>query len=66
MTAATRDDSFEHEAWNHGDSLRDVLILEARNPYLGDTEKTALTLLSNAISDWERPVLEKWLGPTGV
>ena len=60
------DDSFEHEAWNHGDSLRAVLILEAWNPYLSDTEKTALTLLCNAISDWERPVLEKWLGPTGV
>lgn len=60
------DDSFEHEAWNRSDSLRAVLILEAWNPYLSDTEKTALTLLCNAISDWEQPVLEKWLGVTGV
>lgn len=60
------DDSFEHEAWNRSDSLRAVLILEAWNPYLSDTEKTALTLLCNAISDWEQPVLEKWLGASGV
>ncbi len=60
------DDSFEHEAWNRGDSLRAVLILETWNPNLSGAEKTALTLLCNAISDWEQPVLEKWLGPAGV
>ena len=60
------DDSFEHEAWNRSDSLRAVLILETWNPHLSETEKTALTLLCNAISDWEQPVLEKWLGPAGA
>jgi len=57
------DDSFEHEAWNRSDSLRAVLILEVWNPYLSDVEKKTLTLLCNAISDWEQPILEKWLGP---
>ncbi len=60
------DDSFEHEAWNRSDGLRAVLILETWNPHLSETEKTALTLLCNAISDWEQPVLEKWLGPAGA
>ena len=60
------DDSFEHEAWNRSDSLRAVLILEVWNPHLSETEKTALTLLCNAISDWEQPVLEKWLGPAAA
>ena len=60
------DDSFEHEAWNRSDSLRAVLILEAWNPYLSDIEKTALTALCNAISEWEQPLLEKWLGSAGA
>lgn len=27
------DDSFEHEAWNHGDRARTILLLDFRNPY---------------------------------
>ncbi len=44
------DDSFEHEAWNKGDSLRAVLILEAWHPDLTQPERELLGLAFSAFS----------------
>ena len=36
------DDTIEHEAWNHGNGLRAVLIFDVWNPYLTDDERALL------------------------
>jgi aspartate beta-hydroxylase len=36
------DDTIEHEAWNHSDQRRAVLILDAWNPHLSEDECTAI------------------------
>ncbi len=46
------DDSFEHEAWNRGDSVRVVLIFEVWHPDLTESEARALTALSACIDRW--------------
>jgi aspartyl/asparaginyl beta-hydroxylase (cupin superfamily) len=43
------DDSFEHEAWNRGDSLRVVLLFEIWRPEIGAEERDELTRLFEAI-----------------
>lgn len=48
------DDTFEHEAWNHGESDRIVLILDAWNPYLSDAERESLTALIPVLGDFDR------------
>lgn len=37
------DDTIEHEAWNHSDERRAVLILDAWNPHLSEDECTAIS-----------------------
>ncbi len=37
------DDTIEHEAWNDGDALRVVLIMDAWNPYLTPDEQKLIT-----------------------
>ncbi|MDR3387153.1 MAG: aspartyl/asparaginyl beta-hydroxylase domain-containing protein [Rudaea sp.] len=50
----TFDDTFEHEAWNRGDSTRVVLIADCWNPYLSQVECEAVTELVTAIGDFNR------------
>jgi aspartate beta-hydroxylase len=50
------DDTFEHEAWNRGNSDRVVLILDAWNPYLTEVEREALTALVPELGDFDRAV----------
>ena len=46
------DDSFEHEAWNDGNSARAVLLFEIWRPELDDAERTALTAMYEAITGY--------------
>jgi aspartyl/asparaginyl beta-hydroxylase (cupin superfamily) len=46
------DDSFEHEAWNRGESQRVVLLFEIWRPEIADEERAALTALFEAINDY--------------
>jgi aspartate beta-hydroxylase len=50
----TFDDTFEHEAWNHSDETRVVLIIDSWNPDLTDVERAAVTDLVEAIGDLNR------------
>jgi aspartyl/asparaginyl beta-hydroxylase (cupin superfamily) len=36
------DDTIEHEVWNPSDRPRAILILDCWNPYLGDSERSAV------------------------
>ena len=48
------DDTYLHEAWNRGDGLRAVLIMDVWNPHLTDVERLALTDLVATIGDFNR------------
>jgi aspartate beta-hydroxylase len=48
------DDTYEHEAWNRGESTRVVLIADVWNPHLTQAEREALTALIPAIGDFNR------------
>jgi aspartate beta-hydroxylase len=48
----TFDDTYEHEAWNRGDSLRVVMLLDIWNPHLAPAERDAVTVLLGAIRDF--------------
>ena len=50
----TFDDTFEHEAWNRSDQTRVVLIMDCWNPYLTLVEREALTMLVEAVGDFNR------------
>lgn len=50
----TFDDTFEHEAWNHGASTRVVLLFDTWNPHLTEAECDAVTLIVSAIGDLNR------------
>ncbi|EIL91260.1 aspartyl/asparaginyl beta-hydroxylase domain-containing protein [Rhodanobacter spathiphylli] len=50
----TFDDTFEHEAWNHSDRDRVVLILDSWNPDLSEAERAAVADLVAAIGDFNR------------
>lgn len=52
----TFDDTFEHEAWNHSEETRVVLIVDSWNPDLTDAERHAVTYLVAAIGDLNRKV----------
>ncbi|MEI7038264.1 aspartyl/asparaginyl beta-hydroxylase domain-containing protein [Fulvimonas yonginensis] len=52
----TFDDTFEHEAWNHSDRTRVVLIMDSWNPDLTEVERLAVTDLVAAIGDFNRSV----------
>lgn len=43
------DDTIEHEAWNHSDSVRAILIVDVWNPYLNDHERADLAKLTAAL-----------------
>jgi aspartate beta-hydroxylase len=48
----TFDDTFEHEAWNRGDSPRVVMLLDVWNPHLTPVEREAVTALVEGIGDF--------------
>lgn len=48
------DDTFEHEAWNRGDSTRVVLIMDCWNPHLTEVERDAVSALVVAIGEFHR------------
>ena len=52
--AVTFDDTYEHEAWNRGDSTRVVLIIDVWNPHLTDAERDAVAALVAAMGDFNR------------
>ncbi len=47
------DDSFEHEAWNRGDSTRIILLFEIWRPEITEEERIALTAIFEAISYYD-------------
>jgi hypothetical protein len=49
------DDSFEHEAWNDGDSVRAVLLFEIWRPEISEEEKIALTAMFEAVTGYGAP-----------
>jgi len=49
------DDSFEHEAWNEGDSVRAVLLFEIWRPEISEDEKAALTAMFEAVTGYDAP-----------
>jgi hypothetical protein len=49
------DDSFEHEAWNEGDSVRAVLLFEIWRPEISEEEKVALTAMFEAVTGYDSP-----------
>jgi aspartyl/asparaginyl beta-hydroxylase len=53
------DDSFEHEAWNRGDSDRAVLIFETHHPDLSLSEIEAIERVYSAFDGWVRGRAEK-------
>lgn len=46
------DDSIEHEAWNDGDAVRAVLLLEVWRPEIGDDERQALTAMFETVTGY--------------
>ena len=46
------DDSFVHEAWNHSDETRVVLIFDIWNPYLSEAERSALSIAIAGLGDF--------------
>jgi aspartate beta-hydroxylase len=50
----TFDDTFEHEAWNRGRSTRVVMLMDCWNPYLTAVEREAVSVLVEAIGDFNR------------
>jgi aspartyl/asparaginyl beta-hydroxylase (cupin superfamily) len=49
------DDSFEHEAWNDGESVRAVLLFEIWRPEISEDEKVALTAMFEAVTGYDTP-----------
>lgn len=48
------DDTFEHSAWNHSDSVRVVLIADVWNPYLTEPERLATARIVETLGDFRR------------
>ncbi len=44
------DDTIEHEAWNHSDKLRVVLIFDTWHPHLSEAEKAMITAMTKGIN----------------
>lgn len=47
------DDSFEHEAWNHSNQTRVVLLFEIWRPEISAEERSALTAIFETINDYQ-------------
>ncbi|MBB5015119.1 aspartyl/asparaginyl beta-hydroxylase domain-containing protein [Rehaibacterium terrae] len=46
------DDTIEHEAWNHGDQTRVVLIFDIWNPFLTEAERELVTAVTAAMAEY--------------
>ena len=44
------DDTIEHEAWNHSDQLRVILIFDTWHPMLDEAERRMITALNGALN----------------
>lgn len=53
------DDSFEHEAWNHGTANRTVLLFEIWKPEIAEAEQSDLTRLFEAIDRYGPPMADQ-------
>ena len=49
-----RDDTFLHEAWNHSDKTRVILLLDSWNPHMTEVEQLAVAELVAAIGDFSK------------
>lgn len=50
------DDTYEHEAWNHSDRTRVVLIFDLWNPFLSQAERAAISALVIAMGEFRASV----------
>ena len=48
------DDSFVHEAWNHSDQTRVVLLFDIWNPHLSEAERSGLSTAIAALGEFHR------------
>ena len=48
------DDTFLHEAWNHSDKTRVILLLDSWNPHMTEVEQLAVAELVAAIGDFSK------------
>ncbi|MEO7916810.1 MAG: aspartyl/asparaginyl beta-hydroxylase domain-containing protein, partial [Dokdonella sp.] len=48
------DDTFLHEAWNHSDQTRVILLLDSWNPHMTEVEQLAISELVAAIGDFSK------------
>ena len=48
------DDTFLHEAWNHSDKTRVILLLDSWNPHMTEVEQLAIAELVAAIGDFSK------------
>lgn len=46
------DDTYEHEAWNHSDQDRVILLMDCWNPHLTHVERMAVTEIITLIARW--------------
>lgn len=46
------DDTIEHEAWNHSDKLRVILIFDIWHPHLSPAERQMITALTDGINNF--------------
>lgn len=53
------DDAYRHEAWNHSDDTRVVLILDTWNPALSEAEREAFRRMLDTARTFERDLLEQ-------
>ena len=47
------DDTYRHEAWNHSDDPRLIVLMDCWNPHLTPPERGAVKLLIEAIDSLE-------------
>lgn len=52
------DDTIEHEAWNDGDELRVILIVDVWNPYLDAAQRAAIRSVMEAIDAFDSSGVE--------
>lgn len=51
------DDTFEHEAWNHSDHTRVVLLMDTWNPYITPAEREAFCAVMQTAQRFEKGAL---------
>ena len=54
------DDTYRHEAWNRGESLRVILLMDSWNPYLSPVEREAMAAVIAALGLYNRSLKAGW------